>query len=282
MERNLNQRKEEKARGKTKIIYGTEDPDVVFVENNDVLSKGDGKVKYTLPGKGILATTTTCNVFELLKMHGVPVAYIGRIDERTFSAYLADMVGLEIVVRNIAFGSYLKRNPGVQEGKIFKRLVIEIYFKNDEKGDPIAVYDLISGRWLLFNAKKPMTEVIQEIPYFVTKKGIPVDAGIIRQIIEMAHQINTVLKNKWADQDVALVDFKFEVGFIIKDGIVTLVLADVLDNDSWRIWPLGDKRQMMDKENFRILDEVSEKDRESLKEKYEWVAEASGLFLRKK
>lgn len=280
MKKKTNQRKEEIARGKTKIIYRTEEQDIVFVENNDILSKGDGKVLYTLPEKGIWATDTTCNVFELLKRQDVPVAYIGRINERTFSAYEADMVGLEIVVRNIAFGSYLKRHPEEQEGKVFSRPVIEFYYKSDKEGDPLMAFDLISGYWLLFDAKKPVKEIIRIISDLVTKKGILVDVGIVKQIIQIARQINLILRETWKKQKVALVDFKFEVGFIKKDGIVTLVVADVIDNDSWRIWILGDQYRMLDKEVFRMLQEISEKDRDNLKENYKMVAEATRIFLK--
>lgn len=268
------------AKGKTKKIISTKDPEIVDIENNDILSKSDGKVLYTLPGKGIWATDTTCNVFELLRRHDVPVAYIGRINERTFSAFEADMVGLEIVVRNIAFGSYLKRYPEEQEGKVFSRPVIEFYYKSDKESDPLAVFDLISGCWLFFDAKKPVKEIIRVIPDLVTKKGILVDADIVKQIIAIARQINLILRETWKKQKVALVDFKFEVGFIKKDGIVTLVVADVIDNDSWRIWILGDQYRMLDKEVFRMLKEVSEEDRDNLKENYKMVAEATGIFLK--
>lgn len=274
------------AEGKTKIIYGTDDPDIVLIENKDDLTKGDGKVRCKLTGKGILATITACNVFELLKKHDVPVAHIAKVNDRTFSAYAADMVGLEIVVRNIAFGSYLKRNPGVKEGKIFLHPVVEFYLKNDKEGDPLAVFDLISGQWLLFDAKKPVKEVICVMPSFVTKNGIVISEPIVKQIIEMAHQINRILKDSWEEEKVALVDFKFEVGFIRKNKekgegkVITLVLADVIDNDSWRIWFLGNKLNMLDKESFRIMKEVTKEGRKSLKKKYRWVAKATGLFLK--
>lgn len=91
--------------------------------------------------------------------------------------------------------------------------------------------------------------------------------------------MNSILKEAWEKQKVALPDFKIEFGFIVKDGKVTLVLADVIDNDSWRIWLLGDKYQMKDKEVFRMLKEVTPADRDKLKENYQWVAEATRKFF---
>ncbi len=264
------------ARGKTKTIFRTEVQDIVFIENNDILSKGDGKELYTLPGKGIWATDTTCNVFELLKLHNIPLAYIGRVDERTFSAYEADMVALEIVVRNVAYGSYLKRNPEVQEGTVLSRPVIEFYYKSDKEGDPFAVYDPVNEQWLLYDPKKPIKDVLRIMPYLVTKKGILIDLIILNQIIKMAEDINQALKPKWAMHNILLLDFKFEVGFIIINGKVTLVLGDVIDNDSWRIWLLGEN---LDKEVFRRLKEVTPEAQIQLKENYQLVAELSGQFL---
>lgn len=160
------------AEGKTKAVY-EERPGIVLIENKDILSKGDGKVLYTLQTKGIWATETTCNVFELLKKRGVPMAYIERVDERIFRAYEADMIKLEIVVRNIGYGSRLKRHPEETEGMVYPEPVIEFFLKSDEEKDPFAVYDIISGHWLLFDAKKPLKEgFIREMPVLVTTKGI--------------------------------------------------------------------------------------------------------------
>lgn len=265
--------------GKTKSIE-RDGPGMVLVINKDILSKGDGKEFLTLSGKGIWATETTCNVFELLKRHNIDMAYIERVDERTFRAYEADMVKLEIVVRNIAFGSYLMRHPEVQEGTVFPEPVIEIFFKSDEDHDPFAEYDTENNNWRLYDAKKPLKDgFIRIMPAIVTAKGIVITTKIVAQIFEIARQVNSALKESWAKQNVALPDFKIEVGFIVKNGKVTLVLADVIDNDSWRIWPLGDKYQMKDKEVFRMLKEVKPEDRNRLKENYQWVALASRKFL---
>lgn len=264
------------ASGKTKAVISTEYSGIVNIENNDILSKGDGEELYILPGKGIWATETTCNVFELFKRHGVPLAYIKRVNERTFSAYEADMVKLEIVVRNKADGSYLKRNPEEQEGKVFPEPIIEFYLKSDEEGDPFAVYDPDNKNWLLYDPKKPLQKVLRVMPYLVTKKGILIDSLIIKQIIEIARQINQILKKTWEKQEVDFRDFKFEVGFIIKNGLVTLVVADVVDNDSWRIRFLG---RTLDKDVYRKIDGVTPEARGLLIKNYQLVAELSRKFL---
>lgn len=266
------------AEGKTKII-SRKKPGIVIVTNKDVLSKGDGKEFLTLPGKGRLATETTCNVFELLKRQNIRVAYYKRVDGISFCAPEVDMATLEIVARNIAYGSYLKRHPETREGTLFDEPTIEIFFKSDKDNDPLAVLDDKTGQWRLYDAKKPLDEgFIREIPSVVTAGGIVVSAKIVAQIMEIVKHVNSALKEAWEKQKVALVDFKIEVGFAIIGGIVTLVVADVIDNDSWRVWPLGDKYKMKDKEVFRMLKEVTAKDRDQLKENYQWVAEATKNF----
>lgn len=281
MKQKANKIKGKIAEGKTKAIYETDDPNIVHIVNKDALTKGDGKVKIELPGKGAWATTTTCNVFELLKKHGIPVAYIARIDERTFSSYMADMLKIEVIVRNVKYGSRLKRYPADRKGEVCEKPIIELFLKDDENNDPLIVYDVESDIWRLYDAKKPISEgYLSSVDTIVTAGGIVITKKIIDQILDLARRVNSVLKAEWEKQNVLLVDFKFEVGFAVIGGKVTLVVADVIDNDSWRIWMFGEETLMMDKEIFRLINEVSEADREKLKENYEAVANMTEIFLK--
>src|SRR3989344_8707964 len=96
--------------GKTKVILETVRPSEVFVKSKPDLTAGDGKKHDIIDGKDILANETTCNVFSLLESCGIPVAFLCKVDERTFLAHSCKMYKLEVVLRRESHGSYLKRN----------------------------------------------------------------------------------------------------------------------------------------------------------------------------
>lgn len=128
--------------GKTKIIYtnkynGAE----VFILSKDSITAGDGAKRDELPGKGEFSTITTCNVFRLFKNNNIPLHYIRQEASNVFRAAKCDMVPLEVIVRRLATGSYLKRNPHLQEGTRFDTCIVETTFKDDQQHDP-----LVTGR----------------------------------------------------------------------------------------------------------------------------------------
>lgn len=79
-----------------------------------------------------------------------------------------------------------------------------------------------------------------------------------------------VLERAWAAQDVTLVDLKIEFG---RDVAGKLLVADVIDNDSWRIWPGGDKTRQLDKQVYRDMKQVDEDGLAQVRRRYEIVAE---------
>jgi len=84
------------------------------------------------------------------------------------------------------------------------------------------------------------------------------------------------LERAWASADVTLVDLKIEFG---RDTSRNLLVADVIDNDSWRLWPGGDKTRMLDKQVYRNLKEVTPQDLESIADRYALVADLTGKLL---
>src|SRR5690606_6388179 len=109
------------AEGKTKVIYAhPEREDVVYMLHKDGITAGDGARRNELPGKGALACRTTSNVFYLLEDEGVCTHYIGMVADNVNIVTHCAMIPLEVVMRRIATGSYLKRHPEVSEGTRFE------------------------------------------------------------------------------------------------------------------------------------------------------------------
>lgn len=272
------------AEGKTKIVWDMGQGDVL-IESKDDITAGDGASHDLLEGKAVTATATTCNVFELLDAHRINTHYRGRFDERAFLALNVDMIPLELVARRIATGSYLKRRPDVAEGTIFGDVVVEFFEKDDPNHDPLVIFDLASRRLLRYVASKPLGEGFMGEEAIKESRFAGLSGPTILELISLTEHVFVTLEEAWAKQDVALVDLKIECGWHIPGltGSRQLIVADVVDNDSWRIWPGGDKGQMKDKQVYRNLAGVSDpaamaKELGKIKQNYSWVAEATSAF----
>lgn len=263
--------------GKTKIIRAIHGlPDEIFIENKDDITSGDGARRSIIDGKGILATETTCNCFSLLNAFGIPNHFIDRVDERTFCAARMDMIPVEVVVRRIATGSYLKRNPEVEEGLIFKDLIVELFLKDDANHDPMMIWSQDKLSFELYDSHKPKSvgyiKDLPEVP-LISKRVID-----FTSIKNLAKRVFLIFESAWRAQNVAFVDFKVEFGYF-SDG--SLGIGDVIDNDSWRLWPGGDKTLMKDKQVYRNLENATPEALELIREKFLWVAEKTKNFAPK-
>lgn len=227
--------------GKTKTIAPLwEGMDVGLVTTKDDITAGDGAKHDVMSGKAELATRTTCNVFEYLRSRDVPVAYIGRDGPTTFLTRICDMIPVEVVVRRIAFGSYCKRHPDVVVGTVFEAPVIEFFYKTTGRrignqqlpcDDPLMEWNDINGCYDLYLPNKP------PIDGHIGRLELPnADVKVLEhqlgECTVIATDVNTCLRNAWWTLDGTLYDFKLEFG-VLSDGSV--VLADVVDCDSWRV-----------------------------------------------
>ena len=218
----------EVGRGKTKVLYEhPEVADAVIVVQQDQITAGDGAKRHTIGGKGRLAALTTSRVYRLLNACGLPTHYLSGGEDDDGNEMLVrrcEMIPIEVVVRGIAAGSYLKRNPGVKAGTVLAPRLVEYFFKDDARHDPQYTADQIVDEGIASTAE-------------------------LAAMTDIARLVFDILAHAWRRQEVLLVDLKVEFGRApAANGGSEILLADVIDNDSWRIWPAGDQTRMLDKQ----------------------------------
>ncbi|HLX26083.1 MAG TPA: phosphoribosylaminoimidazolesuccinocarboxamide synthase [Candidatus Cybelea sp.] len=248
----------EVARGKTKILYeNPSQPNQLVVAQTDNISAGDGARRHVIAGKGRLAAQTTARVFRLLNLCGMPTHYLSGGEDDDANEMVVrrcTMIPLEVVTRGVAAGSFIKRNASLQRGTLLVPHVIEFFFKDDAAHDPLITPDQIVAREI----------------------ASPQEVGIMTELARLTFDI---LSHAWRRRDVLLVDLKIEFGRLAGgENQGQLVIADVIDNDSWRIWPQGREELMLDKQIYRNLQAVDDAALEEVKASYERVAEMVGSF----
>ena len=235
--------------GKTKRIYAHPSKGALaYMINKDQITAMDGVRQNELVGKARWSTITTANVYRLLNSQSLATHLVEQINDVTILIKRCTMLPIEQVQRRVATGSYLKRYPESKEGDRFDPVLIETFLKDDANHDPQIWEEDIIQRGL------------------ATKEEID-------WMAEEGRKVFTVLERAWASVDVMLVDLKIEFG---RDVNGQLLVADVIDNDSWRIWPGGDKNRMLDKQIYRNLQEVTEQDLQTLGDRYALVADLTG------
>lgn len=208
--------------GKAKKIWSTEDPTLVISEFKDDLTAFNGEKKSSEAGKGALNNKISTELFKLLDSNGIPTHFVKMLDDNHMLHKKADVILIEVIVRNIATGS-LSRNLGIEDGKVLPFTLVEFDYKNDELGDPKLndQHALILG----------LVDFQDELD----------------KIRRMARQVNDILKPYFADKGLNLVDFKLEFG---KDMDGNIILIDEISPDNCRFWDAA-TGEKMDKDRFR-------------------------------
>ncbi len=264
--------------GKTKrIVQVAGRADLVALVAKDDITAGDGAKHDIIPDKGRLATATACNVFRLLKDCGLPVAFEQQDSPTSFIAPGCTMLPYEVVVRREAHGSYLKRTPHFAKGQLFPKLIVEFFLKTKDKSwkgkplladDPLMIHKEGASQIELYVPSKPLPEQKPFLTLATSEVFIrPDEAKLYPEMSRLARQAFLVLEKAWQLEGRTLVDFKVEFGF---DAQNRLLLADVIDNDSWRVLDNG---AYIDKQVYRdggALDDVAAT--------YRRVAEITGNF----
>ena len=282
-----------KIEGKTKIVESLDIPNQVRIRTKDSLTANDAAIQADLP-VAVDKTSQTIQVFYFLKENGIPVAYISRNDDTSFIAWHCKMLPLECVIRRQPYGSYIKRHPESGSSDIFnppktefyhkyavvvdgeKRSMMsedkarELYLKDGKWMDEVYTDPLIepyNDSWSLYPAKKPRNKMqpLMKISPIVDSKTLDyIKNSLMIPCFEL-------LEKAWKKFDINLIDMKIEVGF--RKDTKELVVSDVIDNDSWRIWPGGNPKNQLDKQSFREGEDLSE-----VQKKYKIVTEYTKEF----
>ncbi|KAM6439781.1 bifunctional phosphoribosylaminoimidazole carboxylase/phosphoribosylaminoimidazole succinocarboxamide synthetase isoform 4-T4 [Liasis olivaceus] len=246
--------------GKTKEVYELPTyPGCVLLQSKDQITAGNAARKNIMEGKAAISNTTTACVFQLLQESGIKTAFVRKHSDTAFIAAHCEMIPIEWVCRRIATGSFLKRNPGVEEGYKFYPPKIEMFYKDDAANDP---------QW--------SEEQLIEVKFKLA--GLEIGQTEVDIMAQSTRAIFEILEKAWQPQNCTLVDLKVEFG--VNVATKEIVLADVIDNDSWRLWPSGDRKQQKDKQSYRDLKEVTPEALQMVKRNFEWVAERVELLLK--
>ena len=208
--------------GKAKKLFLTDDDNLVISEFKDDLTAFNGEKKSSEAGKGALNNKISTELFKLLDSKGIQTHFVKMLDDNHMLHKKADVILIEVIVRNIATGS-LTRTLGIEDGKVLPFTLVEFDYKDDDLGDPKLndQHALILG----------LVEYQDELD----------------KLRRVARQINDILKPYFFDKGLNLVDFKLEFG---KDKDGNIILIDEISPDNCRFWDVtsGEK---MDKDRFR-------------------------------
>ncbi|MFR7924210.1 phosphoribosylaminoimidazolesuccinocarboxamide synthase [Monoglobus pectinilyticus] len=207
--------------GKAKKVFKTDDPEVLMVDYKDDATAFNGEKKGTIQSKGIINNRVTNHLMKMLEEQGIPTHLIKEISDRETLVKKVTIVPLEVIIRNVAAGSFSKRY-GVEEGKELLAPTLEFSLKNDDLGDP------------LINS------------YHVLALGLATQEEI-DTIAKYAFKVNEILRKYLLDLEIKLIDFKLEFG---KTSDGTIVLADEISPDTCRFWD-KDTNEKLDKDRFR-------------------------------
>ncbi len=207
--------------GKAKKVFATTDENLCIVSYKDDATAFNGLKKGTIVGKGIVNNKMSNFMMEKLEKEGIKTHYIKELSDRDTVVKKVSIIPLEVIVRNIAAGSFSKRF-GVKEGTVLLAPTLEFCYKDDSLGDPMVNdYHILACGW-------------------ATKEELDV-------ISDMTFRVNAYMKDFFSSIGVDLVDFKLEFG---KTADGEIVLADEISPDTCRFWDAV-THEKLDKDRFR-------------------------------
>ncbi len=230
--------------GKAKILYEGPEPGTIIQYFKDDATAFNAQKRGTISGKGVLNNRISEHIFTLLGHIGVPTHFIKRLNMREQLIRQVEIVPIEVVVRNVAAGSIVKR-LGVEEGTQLPRTLIEYYYKDDALGDP-----LISEEHIACFGWCSQEE--------------------LHDMQDLAIRVNDFLCGMFGSVGIRLVDFKIEFGRLWDGEWSRIILADEISPDGCRLWDMV-TNEKLDKDRFR-------QDLGGEAEAYQQVARRLGLM----
>ena len=214
------QKLEQLYEGKAKRVFKTEDEDIVIVDYKDDATAFNGEKRGTITGKGVINNKMTNFLFKKLEEEGIPTHFVEELSDRETAVKKVEIVPLEVIVRNVAAGSFSKK-LGIEEGTKLLCPTLEFSYKDDALNDPM-INDYYA---IAINA--------------ATREEID-------KITEYVFKINDYLLKFFAECGIELIDFKVEFGRFHGE----IILADEISPDTCRFWDIK-TREKLDKDRFR-------------------------------
>ncbi len=206
--------------GKAKKVYATDDSDLVIVDYKDDATAFNGEKKGTIVGKGVINNRMTNYIFQEIEKAGVPTHFVREISDRETEVKRVEIVPLEVIIRNVAAGSFSKK-LGIEEGTKLLAPTLEFSYKDDALGDP-----MINDYYAIAIGAATREE--------------------IDKITEYAFKVNEFMKAFFLEAGIELIDFKLEFGRFHGQ----IILADEVSPDTCRLWDVN-TREKLDKDRFR-------------------------------
>jgi len=206
--------------GKAKKVYETEVKSEYIVEYKDDATAFNGVKKGQISEKGLINNQMSAILFEALEEKGVPTHFVKLLSDREMLVKAVTIIPLEVIIRNVAAGSFSKR-LGVEEGSPLAKTVLEFCLKDDDLGDPLINDDHALALELATEEQ-------------------------INTIKKYAHEVNNTMVDFFDTRGIKLVDFKLEFGLF--EGKV--ILADEISPDTCRLWD-KETNKKLDKDRFR-------------------------------
>ena len=230
--------------GKAKVLYEGPEPGTLVQHFKDDATAFNVEKHEVIEGKGVLNNRISEYIFLQLAQLGIQTHFIKALNMREQLIREAEIVPLEVVIRNVAAGSLVKR-LGLKEGEPLPRPLIEFYYKDDALGDPLISEDHIAVfSWATQNE--------------------------LDEIMTIAVRINDFLIGLFAGAGIRLVDFKLEFGRVWEGDVQRIILADEISPDNCRLWDIN-SNEKLDKDRFR-------QDLGGLVDAYQEVARRLGIF----